>query len=68
MTIPDLHEKSEKEARDMLKKAGLQGRKVDECSGPDQGDPKGKRNQVRCQNPAANEAVPLGTMVEYVLR
>ncbi len=68
VTIPDLHGLSENEAQDTLKKAGLQARKVDQCNGSDQGDPKAKKHRVQCQNPAANAAVPLGTTVEYVLQ
>jgi len=67
-TIPDLHGLSEKEAQDALRKVGLQARKVDQCTGSDQGDPKAKKNRIQCQNPAANAAVPLGATVEYVVR
>jgi hypothetical protein len=66
--IPDLHDLSEKEAQDKLKKLGLQARKVDKCTGSDQGDEKGKKHSVLCQNPPANAAVPPGTTVEYVVR
>ena len=66
--IPDLRDLSEKEAQDKLKKLGLQARKVDKCTGSDQGDEKGKKHSVQCQNPAANTAVSLGTTVEYVVR
>jgi hypothetical protein len=68
VTIPDLHGLSEKEAQDVLRNVGLQARKVDQCTGSDQGNPKAKKNRIQCQNPAANAAVPLGTTVEYVLR
>ena len=68
VTIPDLHGLSEKEAQDVLSKVGLQARKVDHCTGSDQGDPKAKKNRVQCQNPAASAAVPLGTTIEYVMR
>jgi len=68
VAIPDLHGLSENEAQDTLKKAGLQARKVDQCSGSDQGDPKAKKHQIQCQNPVAKAAVPLGTIVEYVVR
>jgi beta-lactam-binding protein with PASTA domain len=68
VTVPDVHGLSEKEAQDKLKKAGLQARKVDKCTGSDQGEPKGKKHSIQCQNPAANAAVPLGSTVEFVLR
>jgi hypothetical protein len=66
--VPDLHDKSEKEARDALSKVGLQARKVGKCAGSDQGDPKGKKHSIQCQNPAASAAIPLGATVEYVVR
>ena len=66
--VPDVHNQSENEAQDTLKKVGLQARKVDQCNGSDQGDPQAKKHRVQCQNPAANTAVRLGTTVEYVLR
>ena len=65
VTIPDVHGLSEKEAQDALSKVGLQARKVDQCNGSDQGNPKAKKHSIQCQNPAANVAVPLGTTVEY---
>ena len=68
LTVPDLHGLSEKEAQDVLSKVGLEARKVDQCTGSDQGDPKAKKNRIHCQNPAANVAVPLGTTIEYVMR
>jgi len=68
VSIPDVHGLSEQEAQDLLTKAGLQARKVDQCSGPDQGDPKTKKHRILCQNPAVSAAVPLGTAVEYALR
>ena len=68
MTIPDLHGLGDKEAQDTLKKAHLQGRKVDKCTGSDQGDPKLKKHSVQCQNPAAKTTAPIGTTVEYVVR
>jgi hypothetical protein len=68
VTVPDLHGLSEKEAQDALNKAGLQARKVDQCSGADQGDPKAKKHRIQCQNPAANAAAPIGTTVEYVVQ
>ena len=68
MTIPDLHDLSEKEAQDRLKKLGLQARKVDKCTGSDQGDEKGKKHSVQCQNPAAKTTAPIGTTVDYVVR
>jgi hypothetical protein len=66
--IPDVHGLSESEAQETLKTAGLHPRKVDQCSGSDQGDSKAKKHRVQCQNPAANTAAPIGTTVEYVLR
>jgi PASTA domain len=68
VAVPDLHGLSEKDAQDKLSTAGLRGSKVDRCTGSDQGEPKTKKHQIQCQNPAANAAVPLGTSVEYVLR
>jgi beta-lactam-binding protein with PASTA domain len=66
--IPDLHDLSEKEAQDRLKKLGLQARNVDKCTDSDQGELKGKKHSVQCQNPAANTTAPIGTPVEYVVR
>lgn len=68
VAVPDLHGLSEKDALGMLKTAGLQGNKVDKCSGSDKGDSKTKKHQVQCQNPAANAAVSRGTTVEYVVQ
>jgi PASTA domain-containing protein len=68
VTVPDLHNLSEKEAQGALSAVGLRAHKVDKCTGSDQGDEKGKKHSVQCQNPAANAAVPLGTTVEYVVR
>jgi hypothetical protein len=68
VTVPDLHGLSEKEAQDTLSNIGLKARKVDQCAGSDQGDAKAKKHRIRCQNPAANAAVPLGTTVEYVVQ
>jgi hypothetical protein len=68
VTVPDLHNLSEKEGQEMLTTAGLQASKVKECNGEDQGDSKARKNRVLCQNPPANAAVPHGTTVEYVLR
>ena len=66
--VPDVHGLSENEAQDVLSKAGLQARKVDQCRGADQGDPKAKKHRIQCQNPAAKAAVSLGATVEYVVR
>jgi len=68
VTIPDLPDLSEKEEQDRLKKLGLQARNVDKCTGSDQGDEKGKKHSVQCQNPAVNTAAPIGTTVECVVR
>jgi hypothetical protein len=68
VAVPDLHDLGEKEAQEALSMAGLQARKVDQCTGADQGDPKAKKHRIECQNPAAEVVVPLGTMVEYVLK
>jgi beta-lactam-binding protein with PASTA domain len=65
--VPDVHGLSEKEAQDALKKAGLQARKVDKCTGSDHGDSKEKKHRVQCQNPAAKTTVPIGTTVEFVV-
>lgn len=66
--VPDLHDLGEKEAQEKLTVAGLKFIKVDTCNGSDQGDSKGKKNRVQCQNPAAEAEVPLGTSVEFVIR
>jgi len=68
VTVPDLHSFDEKGAQDALAKVGLHARKVDKCTGSDQGDPKAKKHRILCQNPTANAAVPLGSTVEYVMR
>jgi hypothetical protein len=67
MTVPDLHGLDEKGAQRALTAAGLQAQKADACGGADQGDPKGKKNRVVCQNPAAGQLAAPGTVVEYVL-
>ncbi|HEU5100912.1 MAG TPA: PASTA domain-containing protein [Roseiflexaceae bacterium] len=67
VAVPELLNRSEKEANDMLHAAGLQARKVDQCPGGGEGDSKVKKNRIACQNPAAEARVPLGTIVEYVL-
>lgn len=68
VAVPDLHDLSEKDALDKLSSAGLRGSKVDTCNGPDQAEPKTKKHQIQCQNPAPNAAVLPGTTIEYVLR
>jgi hypothetical protein len=68
VAVPDLHDMDEKGVQAALSKAGLQARRVDQCTGADQGDPKAKKHRIQCQNPAAKVIVPLGTTVEYVLR
>ena len=57
-----------KETQNALRNVGLRARKVDQCTGSDQGDPKANKHRLQCQNPAANAVVPLGTTVEYVVR
>jgi hypothetical protein len=68
VAVPSLRDLDEKKAQDVLSRAGLQARKADKCTGTDQGDPKVKKNRIVCQNPAAKASVPLGTIVEYVLK
>jgi hypothetical protein len=51
VTVPDLHGLSDNEAQDTLRKVGLQARKVDHCSGSDQGDPKAKKHRIQCPQP-----------------
>jgi hypothetical protein len=68
VTVPDVHDLSEKEAQEILSSAGLQASKVKQCKGPDQGDSKARKNRILCQNPPAKAAVLRGTTVEYVLR
>jgi len=68
VAVPDVHDLSEKEAQDALSMAGLQARKVEQCTGTDQGDSKARKHRIQCQNPAADVVIPLGTTVEYVLR
>jgi hypothetical protein len=68
VAVPDLHGLSEKDAQTRLTTAGLRASKVDRCNGPDQGEPKTKKHQILCQNPAANATVQPGTTIEYVLR
>jgi len=65
--VPNLHGQTEEEAQIALKKAGLQPRKADRCSGTDKGAPKTKKHEIQCQNPAAGSQAPLGTVVEYVV-
>lgn len=67
ITVPDLHGSDDKSAQRKLQEAGLHARKVDTCSGADQGDSKTKKGRVQCQNPAAGAAVAPGATVEYVL-
>jgi hypothetical protein len=68
VAVPSLRDLDEKKAQDALSKAGLQARKANKCTGTDQGDPKVKKGRIVCQNPAAKASVPLGTIVEYVLK
>jgi hypothetical protein len=68
VTVPDVHNLSEREAQDTLRKAGLQASKVKQCTGSDKGDAKAKKNRILCQNPPANASALRGTTVEYVLR
>jgi len=67
VNVPALRGIGEKDAQRKLKEAGLIAKKVDKCSGSDQGDSKAKKGQVQCQNPAANQPVTPGSVVEYVL-
>lgn len=67
VVVPNLHSLGEKEANEALKKAGLQARKVDKCTGEDQGEAKVKKNRIVCQSPAAEARVAVGSIVEFVL-
>ncbi|HJZ48952.1 MAG TPA: PASTA domain-containing protein [Roseiflexaceae bacterium] len=65
--VPNLHDMDEKAAQRKLKDAGLAAKKVDACSGTDQGDQKVRKGHVVCQNPAPDQPVAPGSTVEYVL-
>jgi hypothetical protein len=65
--VPDLHDQDEKGAQRKLKEAGLTPKKVDACTGTDQGEQNARKGRVQCQNPAANQPVAPGATVEYVL-
>jgi hypothetical protein len=66
--VPNVHDRDEKGTQEKLAVVGLKFSKVDQCNGPDKGDPKPKKHRVLCQNPPADTDVPLGTTVEYVIR
>ena len=68
VSVPDIHDLSEKDAQELLKRVGLEVQEVETCSGADAGNPKAKKNHIQCQNPAANAVVPFGSTVEYVLK
>ncbi len=65
--VPDLHGLEDKEAQRKLNDAGLTPKKIDTCSGADQGEQNVKKGRVLCQNPAPDQPVAPGSMVEYVL-
>jgi len=65
--VPDLHGIGDKDAQRKLDQVGLTAKKADKCSGPDQGASKVKKGQVQCQNPAADQPIAPGSVVEYVL-
>jgi hypothetical protein len=65
--VPDLHGLEDKEAQRKLIDAGLTPKKIDTCSGADQGEQNVKKGRVLCQNPAPDQPVAPGSMVEYVL-
>jgi len=66
--VPDLHGLSEKDIKRRLEDSGLVvGRKLDTCTGPDQGDSKTKKGRVLCQNPPSGASVRPGTAVNYAL-
>jgi len=65
--VPDLHDQDEKGAQRKLKEAGLTPKKVDTCTGANQGEQNARKGRVQCQNPAANQPVAPGATVEYVL-
>jgi len=67
VNVPDLHDQDDKSAQRKLKEAGLTPKKVDTCSGTDQGEQNVRKGRVQCQNPAADQLVAPGSMVEYVL-
>jgi hypothetical protein len=65
--VPDLRGLDDKGAQRKLEDAGLTPKKTEKCSAADQGELKAKKGRVQCQNPAANQSVAPGSMVEYVL-
>jgi hypothetical protein len=65
--VPDLHGLEDKEAQRKLIDAGLTPKKIETCSGADQGELNVKKGRVLCQNPAPDQPVAPGSMVEYVL-
>ena len=65
--VPDLHDQDDKAAQHRLKDAGLTPKKVDTCTGTDQGEQNTRKGRVQCQNPAANQPAAPGSTVEYVL-
>jgi beta-lactam-binding protein with PASTA domain len=65
--VPDLHGLDDKEAQRKLSDAGLTPKKIDTCSGADQGEQNAKKGRVLCQNPVPDQPVAPGSTVEYVL-
>jgi hypothetical protein len=65
--VPDLHDLDDKDAQRKLKDAGLTPKKMDKCSGTDQGEQNARKGRVQCQKPAANKPAAPGSTVEYVL-
>ncbi len=68
IVVPDVHGLDDKGAQDKLTAVGLKFSKVDQCNGPDKGDPKAKKHRIVCQNPAAESKVLPDIVVEYVIR
>lgn len=65
--VPELHGLDDKAAQRKLNDAGLTPKKIDTCSGADQGEENVKKGRVLCQNPAPDQPVAPGSTVEYVL-
>ncbi|MDQ2995697.1 MAG: PASTA domain-containing protein [Chloroflexota bacterium] len=65
--VPDLHGMDDKGALRTLNDAGLTPKKIDMCSGADQGEANVKKGRVLCQNPAPDQPVAPGSTVDYVL-
>jgi hypothetical protein len=65
--VPELHGLDDKAAQRKLSDAGLTPKKAEACSGADQGEQNAKKGRVVCQDPAPDQPVAPGSIVEYVL-